>query len=182
MKVIVIGGDGDIAGIGGNHLMHAARRNIDLLVIMVNNMVYAMTGGQLAPTTPTGLYTTTTPYGNPERPINVIKLVATMGANYVATASVTHPPLIEKYVYRALEKKGFAFIEIISTCPEVFGRHIGLRDAVDLLNALKKRVVVKQRPHIDESYYEWDTGKFVIGEYVDKDDPSYLERIGVIKK
>lgn len=181
MKVIVIGGDGDIAGIGGNHLMHAARRNIDLLVIMMNNMVYAMTGGQLAPTTPTGLYTTTTPYGNPERPINVVKLVATMGANYVARASVTHPPLIERYVYKALGKKGFAFIEIISTCPEVFGRHIGMRDAVELLNALRERVVVKQRPHIDESYYEWEGGKFVLGEYVDKDDPSYLERIGVIK-
>ena len=180
LKVIVIGGDGDIAGIGGNHLIHAARRNMDITVIMVNNMVYAMTGGQLAPTTPTGLYTTTTPRGNPEKPINVIKLVASLGANYVARTSVTHPALIEKYVYRALGKEGFAFVEVLSTCPEIFGRHIGIRDAVQLFMELRKRVKVKARPPIDDSYYDWGSG-FVIGEYIDKDDPGYLRMIGLLR-
>ena len=180
LKLIVIGGDGDIAGIGGNHLMHAARRNMDLTVIMVNNMVYAMTGGQLAPTTPKGLYTTTTPRGNPEKPVNVVKLLASLGANYVARASVTHPVLIEKYIYKALGKEGFAFVEVLSTCPEIFGRHIGIRDAVQLFMELRKRVKIKAKPSIDESYYDWSNG-FVVGEYVDKDEPGYLRIIGLLR-
>jgi len=180
LKVIVVGGDGDIAGIGGNHLMHAARRNMDITVIMVNNMVYAMTGGQLAPTTPTGLYTTTTPRGNPEKPINVVKLVASLGANYVARASVTHPALIETYVYRALGKEGFTFVEVLSTCPEVFGRHIGIKDAVQLFMELREKVKVKAKPSLNESYYDWESG-FVIGEYVDKDDPGYLRMFGLLR-
>ena len=180
LKLIVVGGDGDIAGIGGNHLMHAARRNMDLTVIMVNNMVYAMTGGQLAPTTPRGLYTTTTPRGNPEKPVNVIKLVASLGANYVARASVTHPVLIERYIYKALGKEGFAFVEVLSTCPEIFGRHIGIRDAVQLFMELRKRVKIKANPSIDESYYDWSSG-FVVGEYVDKDEPGYLRMIGLLR-
>ncbi len=180
LKLIVVGGDGDIAGIGGNHLMHAARRNMDLTVIMVNNMVYAMTGGQLAPTTPKGLYTTTTPRGNPEKPVNVVKLLASLGANYVARASVTHPVLIEKYIYKALGKEGFTFVEVLSTCPEIFGRHIGIRDAVQLFMELRKRVKIKAKPSIDESYYDWSNG-FVVGEYVDKDEPGYLRIIGLLR-
>ncbi len=180
LKLIVVGGDGDIAGIGGNHLIHAARRNMDLTVIMVNNMVYAMTGGQLAPTTPTGVYTTTTPRGNPERPINVVKLVASLGANYVARASVTHPALIENYIYKALGKEGFRFVEVLSTCPEVFGRHIGIRDAVQLFMELRKKVRVKAKPSLDESYYDWDRG-FVLGEYVDRSEPGYLRMIGLLR-
>jgi len=140
MKVIVFGGDGDIVGIGGNHLIHAVRRNMDLIIFMINNMTYAMTGGQVAPTTPKGLYTTTTPYGNPEKPINAIKLVSIQGANYVARASITHPTLIEQYAYKALNKEGLSFIEIISTCPEVFGRHIGLRSATELYSEIRKKV------------------------------------------
>ncbi|RLG79280.1 MAG: 2-oxoacid:ferredoxin oxidoreductase subunit beta [Thermoprotei archaeon] len=180
LNVIVVGGDGDIAGIGGNHLLHAARRNIDLLVFMMTNMVYAMTGGQLAPTTPKGVYTTTTPSGNPERPVNVIKLVASQGGNYVARASVTHPPLIELYTYKALKMEGFRFIEIISTCPEVFGRHIGYVNPVDLYNVLRSKTKVKTNPSLDESDLDWENG-WVIGEFLIRNDPGYLRTIGRVK-
>ncbi|MCX8208471.1 MAG: thiamine pyrophosphate-dependent enzyme [Sulfolobales archaeon] len=174
MKMIVVGGDGDIAAIGGNHLLHALKRNADLLVIMVNNMIYGMTGGQLAPTTPRGLYTTTTPYGNPEKELNVIKLAAALGANYVARSSITHPQLLERTIYKALAKRGLAFVEVLSTCPEIFGRHIGFRNPVDLYMELRKRIVVKTNPSIEESDYDWSRG-FVIGEFVDKDEPGFLD-------
>ena len=174
MKMIVVGGDGDIAAIGGNHILHAIRRNADLLVIMANNMIYGMTGGQQAPTTPRGLYTTTTPYGNPEREINMVRLAAALGANYIARGSVTHPPLLEQMIYKALGKRGLAFVEVLSTCPELFGRHIGFRNPVDLYNELRKRVVVKVRPSVDESDYSWERG-FVVGEFVDRDEPGFIE-------
>ncbi len=177
LEVIVFGGDGDIAGIGGNHLIHAARRNMDLLVFMVSNLVYAMTGGQVAPTTPTGLFTTTTPYGNPERPINVVKLVASQNPNYVARASATHPALIEQYTYRALGMEGFRFIEVISMCPEVFGRHIGYNDPVSLYKAIKSKTRVKARPSLDEADYDWNHG-WVLGEFIIKNNPGYLRTTG----
>ncbi len=177
LEVIVIGGDGDIAGIGGNHLLHAAKRNMDLIVLMITNFVYAMTGGQVAPTTPLGLYTTTTPHGNPEPPLNVIKVVSSLNANYVARASVTHSALIEQYMYKALGMRGFRFIEILSTCPEIFGRHIGMRDPFTLYSTLKSKVIVKQSPSIEESDLDWEKG-FVLGEYLVRDSPGYLDRIG----
>ncbi len=180
LEVMVFGGDGDIAGIGGNHLLHAARRNMDIIVFMITNMVYAMTGGQLAPTTPKGLYTTTTPHGNPERPVNVIRLVASQGGNYVARASITHPPLIEQYTYKALGMEGFRFIEIISTCPEVFGRHIGYNDPVTLYKVIKEKTTVKRNPTLEDSDFDWERG-WVLGEYIIRHDPGYLKTIGRVK-
>lgn len=176
MKMIVVGGDGDLAAIGGNHILHAVRRNADLLVVMVNNMIYAMTGGQVAPTTPKGLYTTTTPYGNPEREMNMIRLTAALGANYVARGSVTHPQLLEQFIYKALGKQGLAFVEVISTCPEIFGRHIGFRNPVDLYMEIRKKIVIKAKPSIEESDYSWEKG-FVIGEFVDRDEPGFISII-----
>jgi len=177
LEIMVLGGDGDIAGIGGNHLLHAARRNMDLTVFMITNMVYAMTGGQVAPTTPTGMYTTTTPKGNPETPVNVIKLVAYQGANYVARASTTHPTLIERYTYRALGMEGFRFIEIISPCPEIFGRHIGFKNPAELYDEIKKKSRYKPKPSLEESDLDWERG-WVLGEFIERNEPGYLKRIG----
>lgn len=176
IEVIVLGGDGDIAGIGGNHLIHAARRNMDLLVIMNTNFIYAMTGGQVAPTTPPGLYTTTTPYGNPEKPMNVIRLLSAFDVNYVARGSTVYPQILEQYFYKALGMKGFRFIEVVSTCPEIFGRHTGFRDPVELYNELKKRVKLEPRPAIEESVLDWDKG-IVLGEYIINNYPGYIEYI-----
>uniref|UniRef100_A0A7C4D705 2-oxoacid oxidoreductase (ferredoxin) n=1 Tax=Staphylothermus marinus TaxID=2280 RepID=A0A7C4D705_STAMA len=178
LETIVIGGDGDIAAIGGNHLIHAARRNMDMIVIMNTNFIYAMTGGQVAPTTPPGVLTTTTPdpYRNFERPMNVIRLMSAFDVNYVARGSTIYPQLLEQYFYRSLGMKGFRFIEVISTCPEIFGRHIGLRKPIDLYRDLKKRLKVKQKPSISESELNWD-GEIVLGEYIINDYPSYIELI-----
>ncbi|MEM0378434.1 MAG: thiamine pyrophosphate-dependent enzyme [Thermosphaera sp.] len=174
LTVVVVGGDGDIAGIGGNHLMHAARRNIDIITVMFTNFVYAMTGGQVAPTTPLGVRTTTTPLGNPEPPLDVVKVVSSLNANYVARASITTPHYIEQYFYKALGMKGFRFIEVVSTCPEIYGRHIGLRDPVEMYNELKKRVIYKPRPTLDEAVISWEKG-IVIGEFVVKDNPGFID-------
>ncbi|MEM4965950.1 MAG: thiamine pyrophosphate-dependent enzyme [Sulfolobales archaeon] len=180
-RVIVVGGDGDIAGIGGNHLLHAIRRNMDLMVIVINNMIYAMTGGQHSPTTPPGIYTTTTPEGSFERPLNLIKLAWSLGANYVARGSVTHPQLLEQIFYKGLERRGFILIEVISTCPEVFGRHIGLRDAVELYRRLRDKMIVKKNPSIDESEYDWEKG-FVLGVFVDREEKGYIDHLRLLRK
>jgi len=118
LNVIVIGGDGDLASIGGNHLLHAARRNMDLLVIMVNNQVYGMTRGQAAPTTPHGMITPTTPYGNPERPMDVASIIASTNANYVARWCISQYIPLKNSIKDALSRynRGFRFIEVYAPC------------------------------------------------------------------
>jgi len=174
LEVIVLGGDGDIAGIGGNHLIHAARRNMDMLVVMNTNFIYAMTGGQVAPTTPLKLKTTTTPYGNWEKPLNVIKMLAAFEINYLARGSTIYPQILEQYFYKALGMKGFRFIEVVSQCPEIFGRHAGFRTPVELYDELKKRLIYKPKPSIDESELDWNK-KIIIGEYMVNNYPGYIE-------
>jgi len=122
LKVVVISGDGDLAGIGGNHLIHAARRNVEITVICVNNLVYGMTGGQLSPTTPRGAITSTTSYGNIEYPFDLARLVMNAGASYAARWTTLHKDQLLSSIKRALIKgqKGFAFVEIISPCPTQF--------------------------------------------------------------
>ncbi|RLE88520.1 MAG: 2-oxoacid:ferredoxin oxidoreductase subunit beta [Thermoprotei archaeon] len=174
LEVVVFTGDGDLVGIGGNHFLHAARRNFDVLVIMVNNMIYALTGGQLAPTTPQGVYTTTTPYGNPEPPLDAVKIAAVAGATYIARWPITLPLMLQKPIERALLKKGFRFIEVISTCPEIFGRHIGYRDPVDLLKYLRK--IVRVRKGISPLEAEYDWFKVIdCGVFLDIERPGYIE-------
>lgn len=124
LKVVVISGEGDLAGIGGNHLIHAARRNLEMTVICVNNLVYGMTGGQLSPTTPQGAITRTTLGGNIEYPFDLARLVAYVGASYAARWSTAHKMQLQKSIEKALKKgqKGFAFVEVISPCTTQFTR------------------------------------------------------------
>ena len=117
LKTVVFTGDGDGAGIGGNHLIHAARRNIGITCILVNNMNYAMTGGQIAPTTLHGYWTSTSPYGNPEQPFDIAKLVAAAGATYVAKWTTNHVIELTRSIKEGLQNDGFSFIEVISQCP-----------------------------------------------------------------
>ncbi|MFO7677656.1 MAG: 2-oxoacid:ferredoxin oxidoreductase subunit beta [Thermoplasmatota archaeon] len=128
LNVVVFTGDGDCAGIGGNHFIHAARRNIDITVIMINNFIYGMTGGQLAPTAPLGSIATTAPYGNIEHPFDICELAKALGANYVARWPVFSPYQPMKSVKEALSKKGFSLIEFLAPCPTAYGRRNKLGD------------------------------------------------------
>ena len=127
-NVIIFTGDGDCAGIGGNHFIHAARRNIDITVIMINNFIYGMTGGQLAPTAPLGSIATTAPYGNIEHPFDICGLAKALGANYVARWPVSHPYQPIKSVKEGLAKKGFSLLEFLAPCPTAYGRRNKLGD------------------------------------------------------
>ncbi len=127
LTVIVFTGDGDGSGIGGNHLLHTIRRNIDMTVILVNNYTYGMTGGQVAPTTPMGSITTTTPYGNSEWPLDVCEVARALGAPYVARWPVTFPYQPIKSIEQGIRKRGFALIEMLAPCPTAYGRRNNLR-------------------------------------------------------
>ncbi len=178
LEVIVFSGDGDLAGIGCGHLVHAARRNMDLTVIMVNNMVYALTGGQVAPTTLLNVYTTTTPRGNPEPPLDVARLVALLGVNYAARWSIHYPHKLVDIIYDAIAKRrGFRFVEVVSLCPEIYGRHIGCRSPVELYELLKR--IVKPRGRVSPYEARYDNTEITLGVFADNDYPGYLERIGL---
>lgn len=122
LKVIVVTGDGDCTAIGGNHLIHAARRNIDLSVILINNNIYGMTGGQCSPTTPHDAIATTAPYGNIEPEFNVCELAMGAGASHVGRTTAFHTQEVQSMVKDAIEHPGFSMIEVISACPVIFGR------------------------------------------------------------
>ncbi len=141
-KVVVFTGDGDCVGIGGNHFIHGARRNIDLTVIMINNGIYGMTGGQVAPTTPLHGRTQTSPYGNIEFPFDVCDLARAAGATYVARWTTAHPKQLLQAIKEGIEHPGFSFIEVISQCPTQAGRYMeGTSDPGELLTLLKKRAI-----------------------------------------
>jgi 2-oxoglutarate ferredoxin oxidoreductase subunit beta len=142
--VIVVSGDGDLSSIGGNHLIHAARRNIDLKVICANNMIYGMTGGQVASTTPCGALTATTEEGNPYRPFDLSRLVVAAGASYVAKYSVTQPVSLIASIKKSLSRPGFSFIEVLSPCPTQFGRRNRLDKPRDMILDLRSRCITKE--------------------------------------
>lgn len=139
MTVVVYSGDGDLFAIGGNHFVHAARRNMDLKIFCVNNFTYSMTGGQVAPTTPIGATQTTMPFGNFESPFNLPFIADACGAVYVARWTVYHVKHLARSMREALSKKGFAFIEILSPCPTLFSRRNKLGDGVDQVNTSRRR-------------------------------------------
>ncbi|HDM23733.1 2-oxoacid:ferredoxin oxidoreductase subunit beta [archaeon] len=174
LKVVVFGGDGDIAGIGGNHLLHAARRNLEILVIMVNNMVYGMTGGQVAPTTPFGAYTTTTPYGNIEYPIKAAEVVATAGASYVARWTVYHTRRLINSIKKALNTEGFSFIEVVSTCFTSYGRRMGFKSPAEMIVWLKENSIpISEYKKNPEKY----AGKIPVGEIECTPREGYVKRV-----
>ncbi|HDJ26141.1 MAG TPA: 2-oxoacid:ferredoxin oxidoreductase subunit beta [Candidatus Bathyarchaeota archaeon] len=174
LKVVVISGDGDLFAIGGNHFIHAARRNVDMLVICSNNFNYGMTGGQLGPTTPLGARTTTTPYQNIEHPFNLVQLAAAAGAVYVARWTVVHPRRLKESIKKALGKRGFCFIEVISACTEGYGRRNELRSALEFMKWLREVSVIAEGVGPEGAYIGRD--KIVVGEFVDiEGKPEYTE-------
>jgi len=180
-KVVVISGDGDLASIGGNHIIHAARRNVDITVILVNNFIYGMTGGQVAPTTPVGAKTTTSPYGNVEHPLPIAETVAAAGASYVARWTTAHVYQLIESIKRALQVKGFSLVEVISQCPVQFGRRIRMKEPAEMLRwFLKNSVPVSKAREMKPEELE---GKFIVGEIVSRKRPEFTEELnGVIEE
>ncbi len=169
LEVVVFTGDGDASAIGGNHLIHAARRNIGVKVICVNNMIYGMTGGEVAPTTPRGVKTTTTPFGNLERPFDLSRLVVAAGGTYATRWTTYHVAALVAAMKKALTRKGFAFLEVLSHCPVHYGRRIGISDPVEMMRWFQKQSVTieKARGMSEQELAD----KFVVGEFVDIDVP-----------
>ncbi|MCB2229273.1 2-oxoacid:ferredoxin oxidoreductase subunit beta [bacterium] len=161
MKVIVVTGDGDALAIGGNHFIHACRRNIDITAVLINNNIYGMTGGQGSPTTPDAAFSTTTPYGNAEKHFDVCDLAKAAGATYVGRSTVYHAPQLEKQIATALEHRGFALVEAIANCHTYFGRLNRQGDAVAMLNMFKERSVTTAKAK--EMTEEELKDKWVIG-------------------
>jgi 2-oxoglutarate ferredoxin oxidoreductase subunit beta len=174
LKVVVFSGDGDLVAIGGNHFIHAARRNMDIAVFCINNFNYAMTGGQLGPTTPTPATTTTTPYGAYEQPFNLPYLADASGAVYVARWTALHVRRLTKSMTEALQKKGFSFIEIICPCPTLYGRRNRIGDGLDEMKFYHDNSVIRHGADtrtIDIQFRD----KIVVGKFVDRERPTFLD-------
>jgi len=171
LQVVVISGDGDLFAIGGNHFIHAARRNLGIKVICANNFNYGMTGGQAGPTTPLESITTTTYYGNIEHPFNLMHLAAASGAVYAARWTTLHVVRLTQSIKRILQKDGFSFIEVISPCPEIFGRYNKMKTGLENMEWFKKASVVEN--FSDPAKAEITPDKIPVGEFVDIEKPTY---------
>lgn len=175
LHVIVISGDGDAAAIGGNHLIHGARRNIDITTIVFNNNIYGMTGGQYSPATPTGELGTTAPYGNIDTPFDIANLAGAAGATYTARSTVYHATAMNKLIEKAIAHKGFSLVEAISICPTYYGRKNKKGSVVDMMNFLKDSFIdIKAAERLPE---EKKAGKFLMGEFKNVEgQPEYTEQ------
>jgi 2-oxoglutarate ferredoxin oxidoreductase subunit beta len=174
LNVTVFSGDGDLSGIGGNHLIHAARRNMDLLVVLVNNFIYGMTGGQNAPTTPQTARSSTMPYGNFERPFNLPHLVASCGANYVARWTCLHIRRLTATFEEALQRKGFRFIEVIAPCSTLYSRLNKLGTGLDLIRFYHDNAEIRHEADTREVGIGFQD-RIVCGRFVDDDGPTFSE-------
>ncbi len=173
LTIFVLMGDGDSTAIGGNHFIHASRRNIDLNAIIFNNNIYGMTGGQASPLTPQGDRATTTPYGNPERNFDIMKLAVGAGATYAARATTFHLHLLDKLIVKGTINKGFSVTEAMTYCPIGYGRLNKKGDAATMLNWYKDNAVMYEKagqmePHELE-------GKITIGIHHQQSAPEFVE-------
>ena len=182
IKVFVISGDGDIAAIGGNHLIHAARRNMDIGVICVNNNVYGMTGGQAAPTTQLGDITSTTPYGNVEQPFNLVALAAASGATYVARWPGYDTLRLRRSLHKAMKRSGFSFIEVMVPCATQYGRRNRRGDATRMVKWLKDIVEIRMGCPPHEAIFDLNRGQVICGEFVEIDKPGYVHRLEQLRE
>jgi 2-oxoglutarate ferredoxin oxidoreductase subunit beta len=176
LSVTVFSGDGDLAAIGGNHLIHAARRNVDIKVICINNFNYGMTGGQSGPTTPKGAKATTAPYGNPELPFNLPYLLAASGANYVSRWTTIHVRQIRDEILYSFKKPGFTFVEVLSPCPIGFGKSNQIEDGLEEMFIYKDRCVLVQDGDVRAEELGIDLREdqnIYIGKFVERDQPPF---------
>ena len=174
LNVVVFSGDGDLAAIGGNHLIHSARRNIDMTVICINNFNYGMTGGRMGPTTPLEARSTTSPYGNFEYPFNLPYLVAASGATYVARWTVLHLRQLERSIAEALVKPGFSFIEVISPCPPIYGRMNKRSRGLDEMHYYQEKSLIRNGADPKDVDITSD-GSIIVGKFVDIQRPTFWD-------
>ncbi len=180
LKVIVIMGDGDATAIGGNHFIHAARRNLDLTAIIINNSIYGMTGGQYSPTTPYGQRATTAIYGTVEPAFNIAQLAVCAGAVFVARGAVYHVRQLDPLIEKALQKKGFSVVEVISQCQTHFGRLNKLGNQIEMLKWQRDSAVPVEKAK--NMTPEEMAGKFEIGILHDRQAPDYLENYAQVRQ
>ncbi len=174
LMVTVFSGDGDLAAIGGNHLIHAARRNVDIKIICINNFNYGMTGGQLGPTTPHTARTTTTPYGNPEQPFNLPYLLAAAGANYVSRWTTLHVRQAKQDILFSFSKPGFTFIEILAPCPVGFGKSNNIDEGLDEMQIYRERCILADGVPMEKLGIDLrEEQPIYIGNFVDRQQPPY---------
>jgi 2-oxoglutarate ferredoxin oxidoreductase subunit beta len=171
MTVIVVTGDGDATAIGGNHYIHAARRNIDVTVVLFNNNIYGMTGGQVSPTTPFGYRASTAPFGSVENTFNISGLAEAAGASFVARGTVYDAIKLDRMIEKAIRKKGFSVVEVMTPCPTAFGRRNRLGSGADMIKQLKEDSVSFEKA--SKMKNEELNGKIVTGILVDKELPEY---------
>jgi 2-oxoglutarate ferredoxin oxidoreductase subunit beta len=179
LHIIVIMGDGDAVAAGGNHFIHACRRNIDLTAVVVNNKTYGMTGGQCSPSTPRGKFTTTTPEGSLDSAFDICNLAVSAGATFVARGTTYYARKTEEYMVKALEHKGFSVVEVISQCPTIYGRMNKMGSAVDMLKWQRENAVplekVLDRWSGETSLFKEDLGgKFLTGVFVDREGAEFV--------
>jgi 2-oxoglutarate ferredoxin oxidoreductase subunit beta len=176
LHVIVFTGDGDLAGIGGNHFIHAARRNVDLTVICINNYNYGMTGGQVSPTTPVTSKTATTPYGNVEEPFDLCRLAIGAGAPFVARWVPGYPHETVVTLEKAIKKQGFSFVELLEPCPTGFGKENRLREATEVWNWYRENSVPMRELREMSAEGRAANEKVVVGTLWDEERPEYVTR------
>jgi 2-oxoglutarate ferredoxin oxidoreductase subunit beta len=174
LHVVVYSGDGDLIAIGGNHFIHAARRNIDIMVVCVNNFVYGMTGGQVSPTSPEPATFTTAPYGQFEEPFNLAYLADSCGAVYVARWTTFHVRQLAKSMRDAFGKKGFRFIEVIAPCPTLYQRRNRLGDGLDAMQYYKEKSVIRNGADTKSLKVDFQS-EITVGTFVDRERPTFLE-------
>jgi len=179
LNVVVFSGDGDLVAIGGNHLIHSARRNMDMTIICINNFNYGMTGGQMGPTTPLDARSTTTPYGNVEYPFNVPYLVAASGATYVARWTVLHARQLEWSITEALIKPGFSFIEVLAPCPTLYGRMNKEPQGMNTMHSYQERSVVKDGADPKDVAINYD-GQIVVGKFIDTERQTFGDQCKLV--
>jgi len=180
-SVLVASGDGDLLAIGGNHFIHAARRNMDLTVICVNNFNYGMTGGQLAPSTPFGAKTTTSMIGSPEEPFNFCQLAAAAGAVYVARWTSLHIRRLTESISEAMKKPGFSFVEVLTPCPTSFGRRNKIRSSIELVRFYHEQSVVRNNINPNEAALDFND-KIVLGKFVDIERPTFMDNYRLVNR
>jgi 2-oxoglutarate ferredoxin oxidoreductase subunit beta len=180
LTVMAVMGDGDSTAIGGNHFIHAARRNLNLTAVIINNSIYGMTGGQYSPTTPFGSHSTTSVYGHVEHDFSIAELAVTAGASFVARTTVYHADLMDKLLEQAIVKRGFAVVEIISNCHVQYGRRNKLGGAVEMITSYRDNAVTVRKA-MKMSEEELD-GKITVGVLADRKIPVSTEEYAKVRK